>query len=136
LGINLSGVLDPIDKGERFDRSVRHQTVNETTHITVDVTLRFVVVGHLANFDSWNVSLLVYNRRVDGFGYEQGFRDIQGIPCDGWHRHCWNREKQHAKGKLLMGSWPLDLTFKDFVVRAFTDMNVCLKDDYGTSGLL
>jgi hypothetical protein len=135
LGVGLNAVLEPINKGGR-DRSIPHRTISETTLIAADVTLRLVVVGQPAHFDSWNVSLLIYNRRIDGFGWEQGFRDIHGTRHSGWHRHFWDEEEQHAYGKVLAIPWSSEMmTMKEFVMHALSEMNVCWEDDNETLSL-
>jgi hypothetical protein len=137
LGVSLGAVLEMIDAGKRFDRSVEHRTVNAAGDLPTAVTLRFVVVGHPKYFDSWNVTLLIHNRRIDGFGWEQGRRDIYGIPLNGWHRHCWDAHSQHAEGKLPAASWPSEVaTLKEFVTRAFNEMNIFCEDENETSNLL
>lgn len=137
MGVSLGAVLKMIDEGKRFDRSVQHRIAIAASDSQTAITLRFVVVGNPEHFDSWNVTLLVHNRRIDGFGWEQGRRGTHGVPFNGWHRHCWDADKQHAEGKLPAPSWPLEIaTLREFVARAFNDMNISCEDENETSRLL
>lgn len=85
--------------------------------------------------DSWHVSLLLYNVRIDGVGYERRFRSIGGAWCCGYHRHRWNPETLRGEGKEAMTLWPAhptEMTVRGFLERVFNEMNISYKDQDAT----
>jgi len=82
--------------------------------------------------------LLLYNRRIDGFGYEERFTDMHGVEQSGWHRHVWNERSQHASGKISVSLFDKgNVSFRDFLIWSFKEMGVLYPkdDDYANQSL-
>lgn len=79
------------------------------------------------------MSLLLFNIRFDGFGYDRHFIDVHGVRCAGWHRHFWDGGKLNARGRVSAELWPAAMTFEEFLVRAFAEMNICCEVNYENS---
>jgi hypothetical protein len=120
---------------ENIDLRTEHQTVDEASGLLVNLTLHLAITGMPKYPDSWHVSLLLFNVRIDGFGYERRFRDIHGVWCRGYHRHSWNAETLSGEGKISASGWPADpdkMTVTEFLARAFNEMNVSYEVNYET----
>ena len=130
---SIASAFNNPKREENVNLRAEHRSVDEASGFPVTLTLHFAISGAPKYPDSWNISLLLYNVRIDGFGYERTFRDIHGSKCCGWHRHAWNPETLSGEGKIPAGDWPADpdkMTVTEFLARAFREMNVCYEDNY------
>lgn len=139
LGRALDVIVSDFNDDKRTENidllRVEHKTTDGATGFPVDLILHFAITGLPRYPDSWHVSLLLYNVRIDGFGYERRFRGMDGAWCSGYHRHRWNAETLNADGKEAMSLWPTDpteMTVREFLGRAFDEMNVSYEDRYAT----
>lgn len=125
----LESMIRQAQDRERIDVRMQHETVNRKGE-PQSVELRLAVMGILQYPEGWHVSLLLYNERIDGFGYEVQFQDLHGAVCREWHRHIWNRTTQHADGKIAAGLFgKKDVTFRNFLIRTFKLMNIAYPRD-------
>jgi hypothetical protein len=130
FNISLGGILE-VWRDRDFELDIEHEITDSTGKRTT-VPLKLPISGRPEYPETWNASLLAYNRRIDGFGFEERFRDMKGVMCKGWHRHTWNPVTQDAEGKMLarpsMRGFPGS---REFLKRAFKDMKILyLRDDY------
>jgi hypothetical protein len=114
----------------KFQVTWPHEIVDESTGEVVELNLTLNVSGNLSYPLSWDVALLLHNTRIDGIGYHPWFNDVDGNEQAGWHRHVWNEREQHAKGKKRVSGFDGELTFEEFLIRAFKALRVsCNKED-------
>ncbi len=135
--ISLDTILEKLAKRERVDIESESETA-DSGHQKQIVTLRLTVTGIPRYPDGWHVSLLLYNKRIDGFGYEHRFRDLNGLLRKGWHRHTWNPKTQDADGKVPVRLFRRsDMTLRNFLIRTFKAMKIGYpRDDYNETGNL
>jgi|ERR1700680_1079623 len=75
--------------------------------------------------DGWHTSLLLYNRRIDGCGFERRYLDRIGHLRSGWHRHVWNPSTQNADEKVAVRLFSRkDANFRNFLIRSFKLMKI------------
>ena len=110
----------------------------EASGETVKLRIRLRVSGIPRFPAGWHVSLLLYNRRIDGFGYEERFTDTDGVEQSGWHRHIWNEKTQDAQAKKSVSLFNKgNASFREFLIWSFKEMGVSYpKDDDYASQLL
>jgi len=137
--VSLDTILRDIDDGKRVDLQTVHQTLDETSGEQSKLPLRLRVSGTSSSEEGWHIMLLLYNRPIDGFGYEARFCDIHGVEQTGWHRHIWNHKSQGAADKVLASM--LDkgkISFRDFLIRTLKEMKISYPkdDDYANPRLL
>jgi hypothetical protein len=136
--VSLVTMLRDIDDGKRIDLQSVHHTQDENTSEELRLPLRLRVSGRPRFAEGWHITLLLYNKPIDGFGYEERFCDIDGIQRSGWHRHIWNHVSQDARGKILVRIFERgNMTFRDFIIRALKEMKISYPtdDDYATPTL-
>jgi hypothetical protein len=136
--VSLDTVLSKIDHGERVELQAVHEMSDKATGEKLKLRMRLRVSGVPRFPDSWHVSLLLYNRRIDGFGYHERFTDAQGMDQSGWHRHVWNKKTQDASGKVSVSLFDKgNVSFRDFLIWSFKEMRVSYpKDDYYANEVL
>ncbi len=138
--VSVDTILRKIDDGERVDLHGVHHRPDEAGGEEIALPIRLRISGSPKYLESWDVCLLLYNRRIDGFGYEQRFDDPEGIEQSGWHRHVWDEKSQSAdRSKVSVSMFDhADITFRDFVMWSLKAMNIsCPKDDdYADGGNL
>lgn len=132
--ISVGDVLRGLDSDKRrFEMHCDHATIDPGNGKSVEVPIRLKVAGTIRHRISWDIALLLETERIDGFGWEPWFCNTSGEMCQGWHRHIWNAENQHAFGKVGTDTvFDGATTFEDFVIRASKEMKVRYnKVDYG-----
>lgn len=102
----------------------------------VEFELALNVSGSVQYQISWDLALLLHNKRIDGIGYHPWFNDVDGADQEGWHRHVWDEQKQHAKNKRSVQGFDGDLSFEEFLIRAFKELRVSYNKVDGDTGLL
>jgi hypothetical protein len=136
--VSVDTIQEKIERGERVELQAVHEISDEKTGESLKLRIRLRISGIPRFPAGWHVSLLLYNRRIDGFGYEERFTDTDGAEQNGWHRHVWNEKTQDANGKI---SVPLfdkgNPSFRDFLIWPFKEMDVSYPrdDDYADETL-
>jgi len=77
---------------------------------------------------AWTAAIVMHSIRIDGLDWEDK---------RGWHRHGWDRNKQHAENKKspIVGFDTIK-TKRDFLVRVMSELRIRLnKNDEGNTGL-
>jgi len=136
--VSIDTVLRKIEQGERVELQAVHETAGKTNGEKLKLRIRLRVSGIPRYPTGWHVSLLLYNRRIDGFGYEERFTDIHGAEQCGWHRHVWNEKTQDASGKISVSLFDKgNVSFRDFLIWSFKEMGVLYPkdDDYANQSL-
>ena len=105
------GNFDAVAKARGFTSSVR-------------VVMR---VRGLKHPESWAMSILLNNQRIDGIDWEAKVADHRGKKhdCTGWHRHLWNPDSKDTLKECLPAFRPA--TVRDFLTKGFDALNVVLK---------
>lgn len=131
--VSLDSIEKMFNRRDRIDLRTVHSLAREDG-VDEDVTLplRLRISGVPEHPESWDAALLLYNRRIDGFGHEETFCDISGSEQNGWHRHIWNAKTQEASGKVLALLCDDDgMSFRDFLIRTLKHMKISyLKDEH------
>jgi hypothetical protein len=136
--VSIDTILRKIEQGERVELQAVHEMPDETEGETLKLRIRLRITGIPRFPAGWHVSLLLYNRRIDGFGYEERFSDIHGAEQSGWHRHVWSAKTQDANGKVSVSLFDKgSASFREFLIWSFKEMGVSYpKDDDYASQLL
>jgi len=127
---SLEEALKSITAKQRVEWRTVHSIRDTKTGEQIDVPLRLRIGGTPNDAEGWQVSLIVGNRRVDGFDFEARFCDMDGVERNGWHRHIWNPQTRAAPGKsaVTLFNRPA-ITFHEFLVQALKHMNVFYRKD-------
>lgn len=136
--VSLDTILAMIRDGKRVDLRTVHVTSDQNTGEELKLPLRLRISGRPPDSEGWHISLLLYNRRIDGFGYEERFRGTDGIEHHGWHRHVWNPNSQDAASKTPVSLFDGGtMSFRDFLIRGLKEMKISYPkdDDYANPTL-
>ncbi|MDQ6666226.1 MAG: hypothetical protein M3Z23_17750 [Acidobacteriota bacterium] len=136
-----------VESGGRFETEYEHNTIDPVTGRSIGLILHLKIAGQLGYRLSWDMALFLQDpktqtkrhrqlRRIDGFGFEPWFRGIDGRMCQGWHRHIWNGEDEHADGKRAVAIFDDGVIFEQFVMRASSDMKILYNKKGGYDGSL
>jgi hypothetical protein len=134
--VSLDTILKKIEDGERVELQTVHETTDEKNGECLRLPIRLRISGKPKYSAGWHVTLLLYNRRIDGFGYEERFCDINQVEQSGLHRHVWNGRSQDAAGKISVSVFDREnLSFRDFLMWSFKAIGVSYPkdDDYELS---
>jgi hypothetical protein len=77
--------------------------------------------------ESWAMSILMNNQRVDGIDWELTVHDRRGKDCRGWHRHIWTAAAADTLKECLPDFKPE--TVRDFLLSGFHILKVQLKKE-------
>jgi hypothetical protein len=137
--VSVDTILSKIEHGERVELQAVHEMTDKASGEELKLRMRLRISGIPQFPDGWHVSLLLYNRRIDGFGYHERFSDLEGVERTGWHRHVWNEKTQDANGKIRVSLFDKgNVSFRDFLVWSFKEMGVSYPkdDDYANEASL
>jgi hypothetical protein len=128
--VSVDTIVKKIEQGERVELQAVHEMADKNGE-TLKPRIRLRISGKPKFRAGWHVSLLLYNKRIDGFGYDERFTDLDGVEQSGWHRHIWNEKTQDAEGKISVSLFDKgDPSFRDFLIWSLKEMNVsCPRDD-------
>jgi hypothetical protein len=128
--ISVDTIVRRIELGERVELQAVHEMADGIGK-KLKLRIRLRVSGIPRFRAGWHVSLLLYNKRIDGFGFHERFTDLHGTEQSGWHRHIWCGNTQDANGKISVSLFDRNnLSFRDFLIWSFKEMAVsCPKDD-------
>jgi hypothetical protein len=119
---------------ERVDLHGLHHIVDEATGETLTLPLRLKISGVLQFPEGWDIAFLLGDCRIDGFGYDARFYDIDGIEQHGWHRHIWD-DKARTLRQISVRIFDEGILFRDFIIWALKEMKISYPkdDDYAAS---
>ena len=122
---SIRDILRLFDRGaNKFQVTWPQEIVDEPTGEVVEYDLTLNISGDLSYPLSWDVAVLLHNTRIDGIGYHPWSNDVEGNEQEGWHRHVWNEKEKHAKGKTRVSGFDGELSFEEFLIRAFKELRV------------
>jgi hypothetical protein len=119
LVITLSDLQSRIAANGNFDEPAKIRDVSGSIRVVVRARSRIP--------QSWAMSILLNNARIDGIDWEGVVHDHRGknSDCTGWHRHIWKPRGLDANKECLPEFSPAEI--RDFVTVGFGLLNVELK---------
>jgi hypothetical protein len=129
--VSVDTIARRIERGERVELQAVHEMTDENGKTFEKLRIRLRISGIPRFQAGWHVTLLLYNKPIDGFGYHERFTDLDGAEQTGWHRHIWNEKTQDAQGKQAVSLFDKgNPSFRNFLIWSFKEMSVsCPKDD-------
>jgi hypothetical protein len=129
LGITLEQLKKNLDEDKgSFDQTAKVRGLS--------ITVRVIVRARHALPESWAMSILFNNKRVDGIDWERRVSDHRGkkYDCTGWHRHIWDVRLRDALKECLPEFKPDSLQY--FIITGFKILNVQLERSSQDAGKL
>jgi hypothetical protein len=129
LAMGVREIMAAIKRGKGQDRGTAKCPVLVAPK---GLVVRLIIRARHKLPESWAMSLLVNNDKVDGIDWEglRPFKDVNGMEKLGWHRHVWNPTFRTCKAhKIHLPEFDTVTTLRGFIVEGLTLLKITPREE-------